>query len=120
MSYLLDTDVCVAFLNQKDATLRARLAQTTPDEVKLCSVVKAELLFGGRNSTRVEHNLERLASFFAVFDSVPFDDAVAACYGALRAQLRRGGTAIGANDMLIAAIALAADLGATAEAGCSP
>jgi tRNA(fMet)-specific endonuclease VapC len=110
MSYLLDTNVCIAFLNQKDAKLRARLEQTSPDDLKLCSVVKAELLYGARNSTRAEHNLSKLARFFELFESVPFDDAAAHQYGALRAQLRRSGTPVGANDMLIAAIALAADL----------
>ena len=110
MSYLLDTNVCIAFLNQRDAKLRARLEQTNPEDVKLCSVVKAELLYGARNGARVEHNLSRLARFFEMFDSIPFDDGAAEQYGALRAQLRRGGTPVGANDMLIAAIALAGDL----------
>ena len=110
MSYLLDTNVCIAFLNEKEPALRKRLGQTSPDEVKLCSVVKAELLYGGRNSTRVEHNLARLAHFFELFESAPFDDAAAEHYGVLRTQLRRSGTPVGANDMLIAAIALAADL----------
>lgn len=41
--------------------------------------------------------------------SLPFDDAAAARYGVLRAELRREGTAVGANDMMIAAIALADD-----------
>jgi tRNA(fMet)-specific endonuclease VapC len=109
MSYLLDTNVCIAFLNETDATLRARLEDTTPDEVKLCSVVKAELLYGARNGTRVADNLAKLARFFELFESVPFDDTAAEHYGVLRAQLRRAGTPIGANDMLIAAIALAGD-----------
>ena len=37
--------------------------------------------------------------------SVPFDDAAADEYGVLRAQLERAGTPIGANDLMIAAIA---------------
>lgn len=110
MSYLLDTNVCIAFLNQKDPTLRKRLDQAGPDQVRLCSVVKGELLYGARNGTKVEHNLARLARFFSLFESVPFDDAAAEHYGVLRAQLRRSGKPVGANDMLIAATALAADL----------
>lgn len=110
MSYLLDTNVCIAFLNEKDVALRKRLVRTSPGEVKLCAIVKAELLYGGRNSARVEDNLARLARFFELFDSVPFDDAAAEHYGILRTQLRRSATPVGANDMLIAATALAADL----------
>ena len=37
--------------------------------------------------------------------SLPFDDACAAEYGLLRADLGRAGTPIGANDLMIAAIA---------------
>jgi tRNA(fMet)-specific endonuclease VapC len=58
----------------------------------------------------VEQNLERLREFFSPFDSLPFDDDAAERYGVIRAQLRREGNPIGANDMLIAAIALTADV----------
>ncbi|MCC6899065.1 MAG: type II toxin-antitoxin system VapC family toxin [Polyangiaceae bacterium] len=107
MSYLLDTNVCIAFLNQKDARLRARFVGAAPGDLRLCSVVKAELLFGARNGSRSAENLRRLARFFAAFESLPFDDDAADAYGLLRTELRRAGTPIGANDMLIAATALA-------------
>lgn len=109
MIHLLDTDVCIVYLNGTDETLRDRLLDTPPEELRLCSVVKAELLFGARNSARVAENLERLGQFFSPLASLPFDDAAAEHYGALRAWLQRGGTPIGGNDMLIAAIALAHD-----------
>jgi len=109
MSYLLDTDVCIAFLNAREATLRRRFERTTPDEVTLCSVVKAELLYGARHSARVSDNLARLTRFFGAFESLAFDDAAANEYALLRAHLRRAGSPIGANDMMIAAIALTHD-----------
>lgn len=40
----------------------------------------------------------------------PFDDAAADAYGKIRAQLSEIGKPIGANDLLIAAIALANNL----------
>ena len=110
MSYLLDTNVCIAFLNDSKSGVGARFAKLEPDEVKLCSVVKAELLYGARHSARVEENLARLASFFELFESLSFDDIAAEHYGVLRAQVRRAGTPLGGNDLLIASIALAADL----------
>jgi tRNA(fMet)-specific endonuclease VapC len=109
LSYLLDTNVCIAYLNGEDPALRDRLLACLPSEVALCSVVKAELLYGARNSERVEENLERLERFFAPIDSLAFDDAAAEWYGIIRAQLRREGKLIGSNDMMIAAIARAAD-----------
>jgi tRNA(fMet)-specific endonuclease VapC len=106
---LLDTNVCIAFLDGADSQVRDRLLALASDEVALCSVVKAELLYGARHSARVDENLTRLSAFFAPFRSLPFDDDAAERYGEIRAQLRRAGLPIGANDMLIAAIAVAAD-----------
>jgi tRNA(fMet)-specific endonuclease VapC len=109
VSVLLDTNVCIAFLAGKDAKLGKRLASTARQEVAVCSVVKAELLYGARASERVAANLERLERFFAPLGSFPFDDDAAATYGMIRAQLRREGRPIGGNDLMIAAIALARD-----------
>ncbi len=109
MSYLLDTNVCIAFLKGEDGLVRDRLLANAPGECKLCSVVKAELLFGARNSAKVEANLARLETFFGPFDSLPFDDRAAELYGTIRSQLKRGGTPIGSNDLMIASIALATD-----------
>jgi tRNA(fMet)-specific endonuclease VapC len=69
--------------------------------------VKAELLFGARNSGSVTENLALLARFFAPLASLPFDDACAEHYGAIRADLTRAGSPIGPNDLLIAATARA-------------
>src|SRR6185295_15075505 len=107
--FLLDTNICIAFLNGEDEGVRDLLLGLPREQVALCSVVKAELLYGARNSGKVEHNLARLERFFEPLRSLPFDDEAAARYGSLRAQLRREGRPIGANDMLVAAIALAAD-----------
>ena len=109
MSTLLDTNVCVAFLNGTDNALRDRLLAHAPEELCLCSVVKGELLYGARNSAKVADNLRKLERFFAPFESLPFDDEAAEWYGTIRAQLRRDGAPIGGNDLLIAAIARAKD-----------
>lgn len=106
---LLDTNICIAFLNGTDELVRERLTALAPAEVALCSVVKGELLYGARKSQQVDRNLSRLATFFAAFESLPFDDAAAGHYGVVRAQLEAAGTPIGGNDLIIASIALAAD-----------
>lgn len=72
-------------------------------------MVKGELLFGARNSSRVDENLRRLAAFWAPLGSLPFDDLAAEHYGEIRASLKRAGTPIGGNDLQIAAIARAND-----------
>ncbi len=110
MSLLLDTNICIAFLNGTDSTVRDHLLALPPAEVFLCSVVKGELILGARNSEFVDQNLRRLNEFFDAIQSIPFDDSAAGWYGSIRAQLKREGRLIGSNDLMIAAIALATDL----------
>lgn len=106
MTYLLDTDICIDYLRGSNVVIRDRLLACSPNDVCLCSVVKAELLFGAHNSQKVAANLRRLSDFFEPFQSVPFDDGAAEVYGSLRSHLRREGTEIGSNDLMIAAIAV--------------
>lgn len=110
MTYLLDTDICIDYLRGSNAVVRDRLLACAPNDVCLCSVVKAELLFGAHNSQKVAANLRRLRDFFEPFQSVSFDDRAAEVYGSLRSHLRREGSAIGSNDLMIAAIAVALGL----------
>ena len=110
MNRLLDTSICVPLINRSEPDLADRLLSHKPGSVLLCSVVKAELHFGARNSARVAENIDRVHRFCRAFESLPFDDSGAERYGSIRAQLRREGRPIGGNDMLIAATALANDV----------
>lgn len=108
--YLLDTNACIRVLNNSSEPLVARLQEHQPSELRLSSVVKAELLHGARKSARVAANLELLRFFFSAFACRPFDDLCAEHYGLIRADLERQGLIIGPNDLLIAATARAHDL----------
>ncbi|MGB3572754.1 MAG: PIN domain-containing protein, partial [Phormidesmis sp.] len=50
MRYLLDTNVCVRFLNGRSAAVRDRLLATATEDIAVCSVVKAELFYGAMRS----------------------------------------------------------------------
>lgn len=109
--YLLDSNACIRLLNENASSNIARkLAELTPDDIRLCSVVKSELYYGAYKSIRRDRNLANLNRFFSQFISLPFDDNAAAIAGQVRAQLDVAGTPIGSNDLLIAAIALSNDL----------
>lgn len=110
MRYLLDTNTCIGVLNGTSPALRRRQQATPASRIRLCSVVKAELLYGAEKSARPAQVKQKLIEFFARFKSMPFDDDAAEVYGELRAALGRAGQPIGPNDLLIAAIALAAGL----------
>jgi tRNA(fMet)-specific endonuclease VapC len=108
--YLLDTNACIRVLNGTSESMLLRLRSHTPGEIRVCAVVKAELYFGARKSSRVQENLLLLDRFFGPIESLPFDDSCAEHYGVIRADLERQGRPIGPNDLLIAATARAHDL----------
>lgn len=104
---LLDTDICIHLLNAREPELIERFSAFAPPELALCSIVRAELLWGARNSARVKQNLERIRLFARPLKSLGFDDDCAEHYGVIRAELAAHGTPIGPNDLMIAAIAVA-------------
>lgn len=108
--FLLDTNVCIHLLNGRYPTIEDHFKSFSPSEISLCSVVKAELLYGARHSQRVEENLQLLNRFFEPLGSLPFDDLSAEKYGSIRAELSTQGKIIGPNDLMIASIALANDV----------
>lgn len=108
--FLLDTNVCIRILNGSSPSVAARLRATAPADVRLCAVVKTELLYGARRSGRVDENLRLLRRFFGPIVSLPFDDRCAEEAAFIRLDLERTGRPIGPNDLLIAATARAYDL----------
>ncbi len=105
--FLLDTNVCIHLLNGCHTQIQDKFRNASPSQIALCSVVKAELIFGARYSAKVEANLQLLNHFFAPLNSLSFDDRAAEEYGVIRADLTRQGKIIGSNDLLIASIAKA-------------
>jgi tRNA(fMet)-specific endonuclease VapC len=69
----------------------------------MSSIVLAELTFGVENSEYLDGNRRELDLFSARVAAVPFDATAAWHYGQIRAALRRAGTPVGPNDLLIGA-----------------
>ena len=108
MTYLLDTNVWVAILRNSSPHVSARFRVVAPSgDLRACSVVVAELLFGALRSHQAVKNLADVRAFTSGFPSLPFDDRAADEYAKVRADLTARGTLIGPNDLMIAAIALA-------------
>lgn len=110
MMYLLDTNVCVRYLNGRSASVRNRVNTTPAEDIVVCSVVKTELFYGAMRSNTPTETLRQQQIFLEQFVSLPFDDEAARIAGRLRGLLANAGTPIGSYDLQIAAIAIAHNL----------
>lgn len=102
MRYLLDTNILIAAI-KGDQKVRDKLAIIPLSDLLLSPVVLGELQLGVEKSQYREKNAYRLAQMVAGIELVALDAEVSRHYGAIRAELERRGTPIGANDYWIAA-----------------
>lgn len=110
MIYLLDTNACIVYLNRPMSGVRQKIQSLSPQDIAVCSVVKAELFYGAMRSNNSTRTLALQEAFLNNFVSLPFDDGAATIYGRIRAELAASGTPIGPYDVQIAAIAMANNL----------
>lgn len=105
MKYLLDTNICIGLMKGERKIAKA-IRNKSPDEIVLCSVVKAELLYGIKKSQKRTQNERLFETLTREFSSLPFTDETAEHYALIRATLEQKGKPVGAYDLMIAAIAL--------------
>ena len=108
MRFLLDTNACIALLNQTSQALATRVREQLPSDIGLPAPVVFELYYGAYKSKQTARNLELLDRM--AFETVPFDAGDARAAGAVRSQLEAAGRPIGPYDLLIAGQALARGL----------
>jgi tRNA(fMet)-specific endonuclease VapC len=109
VNYLLDTNACIALINGRPPSVRARFQRATDAgaQVFVSSVALFELWYGVAKSSRREFNRKRLEAFIAgPVHPLAFEDGDAEIAGAIRADLEAVGKPIGAYDLLIAGQAM--------------
>ena len=104
--FLLDTNIVSDLVRNPRGRIAARIAEVGETSVCTSIIVAAELRYGAakRASSRLSVQLEAV---LGAIDVLAFELPADAAYGELRARLERIGKPIGANDLLIAAQALA-------------
>jgi tRNA(fMet)-specific endonuclease VapC len=107
MRYLLDTNIIIYILKEPAGNLAMRLSQVPTSDVMICSIVEAELYHGATKYGVPPRRRAALDGFLSPFRSLPFDSTCVPHYARIRDELERQGQIIGANDLLIAAVALA-------------
>jgi tRNA(fMet)-specific endonuclease VapC len=108
--YMLDTDTCSYIMKRSHPTVLKRLQAVPVSDVCMSVITKAELLYGVEVSPRRAQDAAALAAFLPYVEAVDFADDAAHHYAEIRADLKRRGTLIGANDLFIAAHARARGL----------
>lgn len=109
MKFYLDTNICIYFLKGQYPQLLDRMLSYKPDDIKISSMVKAELLYGVEKSKRRDENRDKLRKFLLPFEIIPFNDRAAAEYSVIRAEMEKRGEPIGPNDLIISATVLSQD-----------
>lgn len=107
MMYLLDSDICINLLRGKLPHTLELMRKSDPRIFGIPAVVEGELRTGALKSANPQKNRQLIENFLAPYKSIPFDQAASIAYSEIRAALERQGNAIGPNDPLIAATAVA-------------
>lgn len=106
MSYLLDTNIVSDLVRNPSGRAAMHAKSVGEDRIFISLVVAAELRFGlAKRPSRIF--MERIDALLEQFDVLPLEPPIDRVYADVRAQLESDGAPIGANDMFIAAHALA-------------
>ena len=101
--YMLDTDTCSYVMKRSNQAVLKRLQTVPVAEVCISVVSKSELLYGVELSPRQAQDAAALAAFLRYVQVLDFHEHAAIHYAQIRADLKRRGQMIGANDLFIAA-----------------
>jgi tRNA(fMet)-specific endonuclease VapC len=109
LKFLLDTNVCIALINDKPITVRGRFNQELAkgSVAYISSISVFELWYGIAKSSRREANAQLLAGFLSgPVGLLQFEGEDARISGEIRAAMEALGRPIGEYDLLIAGQAL--------------
>jgi tRNA(fMet)-specific endonuclease VapC len=101
--YMLDTDTCSYIMKRSNETVVTRLRAVPVTDVCISVITKSELLYGVEVSPRRVQDATALQAFLPYVEVLEFPDAASTHYALIRADLKKRGQMIGANDLFIAA-----------------
>ena len=101
--YMLDTDTCSSVMKRSSAAVLRRLQGVPVADVCMSVVTKSELLYGVEVSPRRAQDVAALAALLPYVEVLDLSGDAASHYAEIRADLKKRGAPIGANDLFIAA-----------------
>jgi len=108
---MFDTDTCAFILRRTSAELLDRIQRAPLENQSMSVVTLAELLYGIQVSAKKKANRIAVDTLVRHVQVLDWSRTAAEHYAEIRADLKKRGQLIGANDLLIAAHARS--LGAT-------
>ena len=110
LRWMLDTDTCSFILKRSNEAVLQRLRSVPVQGVSVSVITKAELLYGVAVSPQRARDRRAVDAFLQHVAVLEFAAMAAEHYAEIRADLKKRGAMIGANDLLIAAHARSLDL----------
>lgn len=107
--YLLDTNIVSDLVRNPNGEVARHIRRVGEARVATSIIVAAELRYGAEKKASQQLSAQ-LDAVLGALPVLPFESPADVIYGQLRAQLERAGKPIGANDLLIAAHAMALTL----------
>lgn len=101
--YMLDTDTCAFLLRRTSDALLERIQAVPLAQQAISVVTYAELLYGVQVSSKKKANHEAVEALVRHIQVLQWSQDAARHYAEIRADLKKKGSMIGANDLMIAA-----------------
>ena len=103
LQYMLDTDTSSHIMKRRNAQVLQRLQLIPIADVCISAITRSELMYGVEVSPRRQQDKAALDLYLRHVAVLDYPTDAALDYAVIRADLKKRGNLIGANDLLIAA-----------------
>ncbi len=110
VKYLLDTNICIYIAKRRPPEVLKHFESLQVGDIAMSLITYGELHFGAEKSQASQQAHAKLEYLSEIIPVLPLPKAAAIYYGKIRSKLELQGLPIGANDLWIAAHALAEDV----------
>jgi len=105
MKYLLDTDICVYWLNG-NKTIEKKAVEVGLKHIAVSFITLSELYYGAYKSQKFNQNLDAIKNLESKLTKVDSNEGICKEFGKLKAELERNGKILDDADIFIACCAL--------------
>lgn len=105
MKFLLDTNICVYWLNG-DLMIEQKALEINLKNIAISFITLSELYYGAYKSQRVEQNLSAIKILKKKLKRIDSNKGICEAFGNLKSDLEKEGNIIDDADIFIAACAL--------------